>query len=138
VGQEELLVPKPLSAELDRLGLEFLVEILGVELVRRPANDDARSDLGHLLTRLGRHAEALLVDRELVRRAPECETARYNLACSLSLTGAIDEAFAVLEQAILLGYVDADQIAADDDLAALRPDPRFTALLVRLRSASMS
>lgn len=132
MGQEELVVPKPLAAELDRLGLEFLAEILAIEIERRPENDDARSDLGHLLTRLGRHPEALAVDRELVRRSPECETAHYNLACSLSLTGALDEAVTALQRAVELGYTDAEQLASDDDLAALRERPEFKALVQRL------
>lgn len=136
MSQEELVVPTPLAAELDRLGLEFLAGILTVELGRRPENLDARTDLGHLLTRLGRNEEALAVDRELVRLTPECETAHYNLACSLALTGALREAVTVLEQAIVLGYADAEQLDSDPDLAALRGDPGFRALVERLREAS--
>lgn len=134
MGQEELVVPKPLAAELDRLGTEFLVEILRIEIGRRPENLDARADLGHLLTRLGRHQEALAVDREIVRRSPLCETAHYNLACSLALVGSLDEALTALERAIELGYDDAEQMASDDDLAALRDIPLFRALVLRLRT----
>jgi Flp pilus assembly protein TadD len=136
VSHEELVVPKPLAAELDRLGLEFLSGILAIEVGRRPENLEARSDLGHILTRLGRHEEALAVDREIVRRAPECETAHYNLACSLALTGALDEAVTMLERAVLLGYADDEQMIADEDLAALRELPRFRALVERLRASS--
>jgi Flp pilus assembly protein TadD len=136
VNQEELSVPKPLAAELDRLGLEFLSGILALELERRPDNLDARSDLGHILTRLGRHQEALAVDRELVQRTPECETAHYNLACSLALTGALDEALTSLERAVSLGFTDDEQMSADEDLAALRELPAFRALVERLRAGS--
>ena len=127
------MLPAPLVSELDRLGLEFLAEILTREVRRRPANLDALSDLGHLLTRLDRHAEALAVDRELVRRSPECDTARYNLACSLALTGATDQALATLAEAVALGYSDGEGMALDPDLAALRDLPDFRVLVERLR-----
>jgi Flp pilus assembly protein TadD len=121
---------------LDRLGLEFLAGIFRVEIERRPENLDLRSDLGHLLTRLGRHQEALVVDREIVRRSPMCETAHYNLACSLALVGALDEAVTALERAIELGFEDGEQMASDEDLAALRDIPLFRALVLRLRPSS--
>lgn len=121
---------------MDRLGLEFLAEILTVEVGRHPENIDAWTDLGHLLTRLGRHERALAVDREIVRRMPEDETAHYNLACSLALTGATALALDALERAVALGYADVDQMEADDDLASLRGLPRFIALVARLRGAS--
>jgi len=119
--------------ELDRMGLEFLADVYEIEVARHPENLGAWSDLGHLCTRLGRHARALEVDREVVRRMPDDETAHYNLACSLALSQRIDEACAELERATALGYDDADHLEADEDLAALREDERFRALVRRLR-----
>lgn len=133
MGQEELGLTGPLSDSLDRLGQEFLAGILAVEVARRPDNLEARADLGHALTRLGRHAEALAVDRELVRRTPECETARYNLACSLAQCGEVEAALGELERAAELGFSDADLLEEDVDLAALRETERFRALVLRLR-----
>lgn len=135
--EEGRIVPGAgLAAELDRIGLEFLADVLEVEVGRRPANLEAWVDLGHLCTRLGRHARALEVDREVVRRLPEDETAHYNLACSLALAGHVDEAFAALGRAVALGYADADHLESDDDLASLHDDPRFAALVERLRDAT--
>jgi Flp pilus assembly protein TadD len=134
VRQDELTLPASLAKELDRIGLEFLAGVLEIEVARRPQNDAAWSDLGHVLTRLGRNERALEVDRELVRRMPDDETAHYNLACSLALVGQVDAAFAALERAFELGYDDADHAAADEDLAGLQSDPRFAAFLARLRS----
>jgi Flp pilus assembly protein TadD len=135
VSREELRVPPGLAQRLDRIGLEFLAEVYEIEVARRPENEAALGDLGHVLTRLGRNARALEVDRELARRNPEDETVHYNLACSLALVGHLDEAIEVFGRACALGYDDADHAEADDDLAALRDDERFHALLARLRSA---
>lgn len=134
MGQEELVLPPPVLAAIDRLGLEFLADILTVEVGLRPQNLEAWTDLGHLLTRLGRHERALVVDREIVRRLPADDTAHYNLACSLALTGALDAAVLELEHAVALGYEDVDQLESDDDLARLRALPRFTRLVARLRA----
>lgn len=133
--EQEDLVPSPaLAAELDRIGLEFLADFLEIEVARRPGNLGAWTDLGHLCTRLGRHARALEVDSEVVRLNPEDETAHYNLACSLALLGRIDAALLELERAVELGYGDADHLEADEDLAALRGDARFVELVRRLRA----
>lgn len=135
MSHEDLVVPPGLAQRLDRIGLEFLAEVFEIEVARRPDNEAALGDLGHVLTRLGRNARALEVDRELARRHPDDETVHYNLACSLALVGCIDEALGVLERACELGYDDADHAEADEDLAALRDEDRFHALLARLRSA---
>jgi Flp pilus assembly protein TadD len=134
VRPDELAVPTQLSQDLDRIGLEFLAGVLEIEVARRPQNDAAWSDLGHVLTKLGRNERALEVDRELVKRMPDDETAQYNLACSLALLGHLDAALAALERASELGYDDADHAAADEDLARLREDARFAQFLARLRA----
>lgn len=121
-------------ADAERRGLEFLADFYGTEVVRKPENIEALAELGNVLTRLGRHAEGLAVDRELARREPDDATVRYNLACSLALVGRIDESFAELGRAVSNGYGDAEHMAADEDLTALREDPRYAALLSALRA----
>lgn len=134
MGQEELALGAPLTGELDRIGLEFLANVYEIEVARHPENLAAWTDLGHLCTRLGRHARALEVDLEIVRRMPEDETAHYNLACSLALSGRADEALAEIERAVALGYGDAEHLESDEDFASLHEDPRFRALVARLRA----
>jgi Flp pilus assembly protein TadD len=121
-----------LQTRLERAGAEFLAGFFETELSQKPENLAALSELGHLYTRLGRVAEGLKVDRELVRRMPGDPTARYNLACSLAQSGELDAAFEELGRALERGYRDAEHLALDADLAALRGDPRFEALLARL------
>jgi len=125
-----------LTVELDRLGLEFLADILAVERARHPSNLEALAELGHVYTRLGRYAQGLEVDRALAQRCPLNPTAHYNLACSLALLGQTAEALDSLEQAADLGYDDPQQMRADDDLESLRGEHRFRELLKRLEKAA--
>jgi Flp pilus assembly protein TadD len=117
------------------LGDQFLVRVMEVEVARRPRHAEAWAELGHALTRLGEHARALVADARVVELAPEDPTAHYNLACSLALSGRTDDAYGRLERAIELGWDDAEHMVADEDLASLRGQPRFEALLARLRRA---
>lgn len=126
-------LPAALAAQIDRRGLEFLADFYAADQAQKPGNPEVLAELGHVLTRLGRYEEGLAVDRELARQEPEDPNVLYNLACSLALTGHTDEAFRTLDRAILHGYEDADHLAADEDLAALRADARFAALLAALR-----
>ena len=66
----ELGIDRRLRQELDQIGQEFLVEILGREINRNPGNVPALADLAHVLTRLGRVEDGLAVDRRLVDLEP--------------------------------------------------------------------
>jgi hypothetical protein len=56
----------------------------------------------------------------------------YNAACSNALAGRKDRAFAMLQQAVAAGYGNLMSLGADPDLAGLRSDPRWQALLDEL------
>lgn len=114
--------------------LDFLIDLDQAAIAAFPDDIDALSRLGETLTRRGRHEEGLAIDRRLVVLLPESATAHYNLACSLALTGRMDEAFTALEAAVEHGYDEPDHLEGDDDLALLRDDPRFQDLLDRLRT----
>jgi hypothetical protein len=59
----------------------------------------------------------------------------YNLACALALQGKADQALAALDQAIEKGFLDADFLKDDPDLASLRDSDAFKqrAALIRER-----
>lgn len=99
-----------------------------------PHHEPVLQALGHLYTRVGRYEDGLKVDLELTRLQPDNPQNWYNLGCSYALTGNFDKAFESLNKAIDLGYDDADWMRKDEDLAPLREDPRFVALLARLSS----
>lgn len=124
----------PKDPQIERLGLEFLVDFYAEELARHPENDPVRFELAHLYTRLGRYAEGLAADRELMARHPDDPIVRYNLACSLALSGLKNEALQRLEEALELGYDDGPAMASDPDLESLRDEPRFVALQKRLEA----
>lgn len=130
---DPLRLDRSTRERLDRIGQEFLADILTRETTRRPDNLVALSELAHVLTRIGRVEDGLEVDRRLVRAEPDNPTAHYNLACSLALVGRRDEALDALEAAVAAGYDDAPHLRADEDLASLHGEPRFEALLRRIR-----
>lgn len=59
--------------------------------------------------------------------------AMYNLACAFALTGAADSSFAWLGRAADAGYSQPDALTSDEDLASIRGDARFAALVERLQ-----
>lgn len=59
--------------------------------------------------------------------------ARYNVACCYAKKGEEDAAFRSLAQAVDLGFRRPQHIRTDPDLASLRDDARFVALLARLK-----
>lgn len=60
----------------------------------------------------------------------------YNAACCAALLGESDRALGLLGRAVDAGFRDADLAGADADLESLRRDPRFLALLERMRASA--
>ena len=89
-------------------------------LEKRPDFAQALVSLGDAYTRQGFYAEGLEIDRRLAVLKPEDPTVRYNLACSLSLTGDVARAKDELRKAVLLGYEDFAYILEDADMENLR------------------
>ena len=121
---------------LDSLGMEFEVALLetALEKVNWEAVDDPGYtkkelgllvSLGHLYSRLKEHRKGLKTDQILVNLYPEDPCFYYNLACSHSLLGEIDEAILALDCAFELGYDNFDHMKEDPDLTLLREDPRY-------------
>jgi len=103
-------------------------------LVRRDPNYvDALQILGDHYTARGRINEGLKVDERLARLEPGNPLVFYNLACSYSLAGEMDQAANALEKALLLGYRDFDWLAKDPDLKALRTNAAFDELKAKIR-----
>ena len=116
------------EARARRLEVEFLEGVRA----RLPEHAGVVESLGCLYTEMGRYQDGLRADREMVRMEPDSPNAWYNLACSLSLTGQPDDAFAALEKAIALGYDDAEWMQNDDDFEPIKKDPRFARILAQL------
>ena len=105
------------------------VEIIEKNLEWNP--DDARSfhlGAGSLII-LGELDRA----RRWLRRAldldPDDPILLYNMACNFATLGDVDEALDYLERAARHGTVSVDWMRNDEDLANLRDEPRYAALL---------
>jgi len=101
---------------------------------RRPNFIEALSCLGDVYTNEGFFEEGLKVDLHLSKLKPDDPVVHYNLACSYSLLGKLDEALEALKKAILLGYENFSYILEDKDLRNLRDDRRFKQLLDKINS----
>lgn len=121
-----------LQRDLQRAALRFEAGVLEELLADDPENIELLAALGQTFARLGEHARSLEVDRRLVGREPDKPAFRYNLACSLALSGDLDGACGELLRSIDLGYRDFDHLMQDEDLVALRADARFGLIQERI------
>lgn len=103
---------------------------------RLPSDTQILEILAGLYAKYGMGEQALSIDRKLARLSPGDPRVRYNLACSLSLSGKTREAIAVLREAIELGYNDAQWLEKDRDLKALRELPEFIDLVEQIKSST--
>ena len=117
----------------ERLGHRFEQEVYEVALQSEPDNVDVLVALGEIYTKQGNFERGLQVDLKLVSVCPQECRFHYNLACSHSLLGHVDPAFAALLRAVQLGYDNAEHLEGDDDLANLRGDARYVEILRKLR-----
>ncbi len=110
---------------MQHAALTFETGVLEQVLLREPDNLEVLASLAEACTRLRRYRRGLELDRRLVARDPGEPLFRYNLACSLSLTGDLQAACDELLLAIDCGYRDFAHMERDPDLRRLRGDPRF-------------
>ncbi|MFA5256827.1 MAG: hypothetical protein WC360_01640 [Opitutales bacterium] len=110
----------------------FRFEISLLEDIFRRDRDDPRTIevLANLYTVTGQIEKGLELDRRHIALEPKNPSAYYNCACSLSLSGQIDEAFEKLKTALDMGFESVDWMHKDPDLEALRDDPRWMKLPV--------
>ncbi len=81
------------------------------------------------------YAGAAELCRKMIELAPDQAVPYYNLACALAKQGKSEDAIAALAKSIELGYNDAGHMKRDDDLASIREDKRFAALVEKAGKA---
>ena len=115
--------------------IEFEIEFFERVLARSPDYVSVLRALGESLARKGLWERSLKVEERLIALRPGDGIAHYNLACSLAMQGAQNQAIDSLARAIDLGYRDFGHLEVDPDLESLRQLPAYRALVRRYREA---
>ncbi len=89
--------------------------------------------MGLIYSLIGKEDEALEQYQEATKLDAGNSIAFYNLACSYSKLGRVDDAIGALEGALQAGYEDWEWMMVDGDLEAVRADARFKELYVKYR-----
>jgi len=87
-----------------------------------------------MAARLGLRDKAHEFAERTLKARPDAFATFYNVACAYSVLGEIEEAIAMLGRAVQNGRGNLEWIGKDPDFDSLRPDPRFDALLDRIRT----
>lgn len=93
------------------------------------ANGTAWFRLGYARHQLTQFPEAVEAWKSVDRVGFSAPVVRYNLGAAYARMHDTDEAFAWLEQSVRAGYGEVNRLRTDEDLASLRADPRFEALV---------
>jgi len=101
-----------------------------------PANGRAHYRLGVVYMNLKEYAKAEKVLQETQKMKFAPALGNYNLACALARLGRADDAFAALNAAVQGGFGNVQQIQSDEDLASLRNDARFAAIITQMQRAA--
>lgn len=89
----------------------------------------ALHEKGVALFQAEKYDESLEVWREILGANPKDSIALYNAACTQVKLSYHDKAVALLERAVLAGFVDFDDMKRDPDLEPIREHPRYVALV---------
>jgi TolB-like protein/tetratricopeptide (TPR) repeat protein/tRNA A-37 threonylcarbamoyl transferase component Bud32 len=108
------------------------LHVVRQHLALNPDDPRAATMCAVSLCRLGDRAEGLRWAERARAIDPDDPGVLYNVACLYALEGNPDEAIACLGQALQAGFGAREWIAQDPDLASLRGDPRYQALVAPL------
>jgi tetratricopeptide (TPR) repeat protein len=98
----------------------------------RDGKDSYKRGMGY--HRDERYPEAIEAFEKAIEAGYREEAASYNIACGYALMGNNDEAFRWLDRADRAGFDLSGYVGPDDDLDALRTDPRWAELKTRVRA----
>lgn len=117
------------SRRPDQNQTDFDIEFYQQILERNCDHLDVLRRLVEIYARRGEYAQALMLERRLVRLRPADAIAHYNMACSLAMLGRSLEGLDSLDKALGLGYTDLAHMETDPDLDTLRHEPGYGHLL---------
>jgi len=104
--------------------------------LRNHPNDEAALGRGAVTAAwLGDKARAAELVEQALSARPDSYVAAYNGACTFAILGDRNMALQLLDRAVSNGRGNLAWIEHDDDLATLRGDPAFEAIINRIRAA---
>ncbi len=109
----------------------FEIEFFEKLVEEKPDFVDVLIPLAEAYTKTGDYGRGLAVDKRLSELRPDDAIVYYNLACSFSLTGKINEAIEALKKAVNLGYDDFDYMNIDQDLLNVRNNNRYKEIFTK-------
>ncbi|MFH1092652.1 MAG: hypothetical protein V1739_00695 [Candidatus Omnitrophota bacterium] len=113
------------NSESSKSKICFEIEFFEKLIEEKPDFVDVLIPLAEAYTKAGDYGKGLAVDKRLSELRPDDSIVHYNLACSFSLTGKINEAIEALKKAVNLGYDDFDYMNIDQDLLNVRNNNRY-------------
>lgn len=119
--------------KIKTVDLDFEINFFEGLLKIRPAFIPALVALAEVYTKKGELKKGLELDLRISELRHDDPVVHYNLACSYSLLGLLDDAFRVIKKAVTLGYEDFAYLRKDPDLGNLRKDSRFQKFLEELK-----
>ena len=125
-----------LSAERVRPTLERALEIIEETLEANPADSRALYLGAGAIQDLGDSEKAVVWVRRALALEPDEPWVLYNVACIYSRAGRTEEALDCLERSVEQGMGDTAWLEHDTDFEPIRDEPRFIALLERLKGES--
>ncbi len=123
------------ASEFQKTSDEFTVWFLEGILEEYPSYIECLMCLGNAYTVNGMYEKGLKIDLRLARLKPRDPLVHYNLACSYSLLGRINESLESLDKAVNLGYNDLKHLENDSDLDILREEEGYNKLINKLKRA---
>jgi len=105
------------------------LEIVETHMDLNPDDPRAATMRAVASCRLGDLQEGIRWAEKAIAIDPTDASVRYNVACLFALEGEADRAIDLLEQAFAAGFGQREWVRQDPDLASLRGDPRFEALV---------
>lgn len=117
---------------LDEGDADRAVAMYRAMLAEKPENREAWLQLGRTLHNQRRYAEAAAAHAEAAKGESQRPIALYNLSCAYALLGERDKAIDAATKAVDAGFKTRYYYESDEDLASIRQDPRFQALLAKL------
>jgi acetyl esterase/lipase len=133
-------VPAPPSSAKKALGHWFAKEYpeaaaaYAEYLKTHPQDETAALRLGVSLAHAGKGAEAKASIEKALALGATRPLDLYNAGCAYALIGESEKALDLLDRAVAAGFSQRQALATDHDLDSLRSNPRFQALLEKLKA----